>query len=81
MHYQYVRRPLRASPGEGYPPAHRAEQARILREALEVSAEAGGGGNGAYAAVGTSADRTSNGGGVGGPSDRTEGKAAAIARG
>ena len=37
--YEYVGRPLRASPGEGYSPAHKAEQARILREALEVPSE------------------------------------------
>ena len=36
--YEYVGRPLRASPGEGYSPAHKAEQARILREALDVAA-------------------------------------------
>jgi multifunctional 2-oxoglutarate metabolism enzyme len=32
----YVGRPYRASPGEGYPAAHRIEQERILREALTV---------------------------------------------
>jgi 2-oxoglutarate dehydrogenase E1 component len=35
--YQYLGRQFRASPGEGYTPAHRAEQARIIREALEAS--------------------------------------------
>ena len=33
----YVGRPERASPAEGYPAAHVAEQSRIIREALEVS--------------------------------------------
>jgi 2-oxoglutarate dehydrogenase E1 component len=33
---EYVGRPLRASPSEGYPAAHLAEQARIVREALDV---------------------------------------------
>jgi 2-oxoglutarate dehydrogenase E1 component len=32
----YVGRPERASPAEGYPAAHAAEQSRILREALEA---------------------------------------------
>ena len=32
----YVGRPERASPAEGYPAAHAAEQTRIIREALEV---------------------------------------------
>jgi 2-oxoglutarate dehydrogenase E1 component len=32
----YVGRPYRASPGEGYPSAHHIEQDRILREALTV---------------------------------------------
>ena len=32
----YVGRPERASPAEGYPAAHTAEQSRIIREALEV---------------------------------------------
>lgn len=30
----YVGRPERASPAEGYPAAHAAEQGRIIREAL-----------------------------------------------
>ena len=30
----YIGRPYRASPGEGYPAAHSAEQSRILTEAL-----------------------------------------------
>jgi multifunctional 2-oxoglutarate metabolism enzyme len=38
MHYDYVGRPDRASPGEGYSPAHKAEQARVLREALDLPA-------------------------------------------
>jgi hypothetical protein len=36
-----VGRPERASPAEGYPAAHTAEQTRIIREALQ-SAEVGG---------------------------------------
>ncbi|MEA2478482.1 MAG: 2-oxoglutarate dehydrogenase component [Thermoleophilaceae bacterium] len=35
--YEYEGRQLRASPGEGYNAAHRAEQARIVRAALGVS--------------------------------------------
>lgn len=31
----YVGRPERASPAEGYPAAHAAEQGRIIREALQ----------------------------------------------
>ena len=34
VHYEYVGRQLRASPGEGYSAAHRAEQSRIVRAAL-----------------------------------------------
>ena len=34
--YEYVGRPLRASPGEGYPPAHLAMQSRIVRSALDL---------------------------------------------
>jgi multifunctional 2-oxoglutarate metabolism enzyme len=34
MEVRYVGRPERASPAEGYPAAHLAEQARIVREAL-----------------------------------------------
>jgi 2-oxoglutarate dehydrogenase E1 component len=37
IHLGYVGRPERASPGEGYPAAHAAEQARILRTALDLS--------------------------------------------
>jgi multifunctional 2-oxoglutarate metabolism enzyme len=36
MDVRYVGRPERASPAEGYPAAHTAEQNRIIREALEV---------------------------------------------
>jgi 2-oxoglutarate decarboxylase len=36
VRYEYVGRPLRASPSEGYPAAHLAEQARIVREALDL---------------------------------------------
>jgi len=32
--YDYIGRQLRASPGEGYAAAHRAEQGRIVRAAL-----------------------------------------------
>ena len=35
VEWAYVGRELRASPGEGYAAAHRAEQARIVRTALE----------------------------------------------
>ena len=35
MVISYVGRPERASPAEGYPAAHAAEQSRIIREALE----------------------------------------------
>ena len=36
MEIRYVGRPERASPAEGYPAAHAAEQTRIIREALET---------------------------------------------
>ena len=36
----YVGRPERASPAEGYPAAHAAEQGRIIREALELEGRA-----------------------------------------
>jgi 2-oxoglutarate decarboxylase len=32
----YIGRPERASPGEGYPVAHLAEQRRIVRTALDL---------------------------------------------
>jgi len=35
--FGYVGRPERASPGEGYPAAHVAEQSRIIRTALDRS--------------------------------------------
>jgi 2-oxoglutarate decarboxylase len=35
--FGYIGRPERASPGEGYPAAHTAEQTRILRTALDLS--------------------------------------------
>jgi multifunctional 2-oxoglutarate metabolism enzyme len=35
MHFGYVGRPERASPGEGYPAAHAAEQSRIVSTALD----------------------------------------------
>jgi 2-oxoglutarate decarboxylase len=37
LHVGYVGRPERASPAEGYPAAHAAEQGRIIREALDGS--------------------------------------------
>lgn len=55
VEYEYVGRPVRASPGEGYPPAHRAEQDRILREALGLGGEDGGDGARAGAAAGAAA--------------------------
>jgi 2-oxoglutarate dehydrogenase E1 component len=42
MRIRYVGRPERASPAEGYPAAHLAEQNRIVREALQAP-EAGEG--------------------------------------
>ena len=45
MDLRYVGRPERASPAEGYPAAHLAEQGRIVREAL------GGGSSGAVVAT------------------------------
>jgi 2-oxoglutarate dehydrogenase E1 component len=38
----YVGRPYRASPGEGYPAAHRIEQERIVNDALSLSKPASG---------------------------------------
>jgi 2-oxoglutarate decarboxylase len=38
MEIRYVGRPERASPAEGYPAAHAAEQTRIIREALQDGA-------------------------------------------
>ncbi|HLM08879.1 MAG TPA: multifunctional oxoglutarate decarboxylase/oxoglutarate dehydrogenase thiamine pyrophosphate-binding subunit/dihydrolipoyllysine-residue succinyltransferase subunit, partial [Thermoleophilaceae bacterium] len=55
VEYEYVGRPVRASPGEGYPPAHRAEQDRILREALGLGGTDGGDGARAGAAAGAAA--------------------------
>jgi 2-oxoglutarate dehydrogenase E1 component len=37
MHFGYIGRPERASPGEGYPAAHATEQSRIVRTALDLS--------------------------------------------
>jgi 2-oxoglutarate dehydrogenase E1 component len=37
LEFGYVGRPERASPGEGYPAAHNAEQQRILRTALDTA--------------------------------------------
>jgi 2-oxoglutarate dehydrogenase E1 component len=37
MKFGYIGRPERASPGEGYPAAHVAEQSRIIRTALDLS--------------------------------------------
>ncbi len=36
LHFGYIGRPERASPGEGYPAAHVTEQSRIIRTALDV---------------------------------------------
>jgi len=36
LDFGYIGRPERASPGEGYPAAHIAEQNRILRTALDL---------------------------------------------
>ena len=36
LSYDYVGRQLRASPGEGYAAAHKKEQARIVRVALDL---------------------------------------------
>src|SRR3954468_22508750 len=36
IHFGYVGRPERASPGEGYPVAHVQEQSRIIRTALDL---------------------------------------------
>jgi 2-oxoglutarate dehydrogenase E1 component len=36
IHFGYIGRPERASPGEGYPAAHIAEQNRIVRTALDL---------------------------------------------
>ena len=36
IHFGYIGRPERASPGEGYPVAHLAEQQRIVRTALDL---------------------------------------------
>lgn len=48
---RYVGRPERASPAEGYPKAHADEQARIVREALEVPPPRGGAGTRRSAAL------------------------------
>ena len=37
LHFGYVGRPERASPGEGYPAAHVEEQSRIVRTALDLA--------------------------------------------
>ena len=42
MEIRYVGRPERASPAEGYPAAHPAEQGRIIREALGSGVGQGG---------------------------------------
>jgi 2-oxoglutarate decarboxylase len=36
MHFGYIGRPERASPGEGYPAAHIAEQSRIVSTAIDL---------------------------------------------
>ena len=35
-HFGYIGRPERASPGEGYPAAHIAEQSRIVTTAIDL---------------------------------------------
>jgi 2-oxoglutarate dehydrogenase E1 component len=37
LHFGFIGRPERASPGEGYPAAHADEQSRIVGTALDVS--------------------------------------------
>ena len=37
LRFGYIGRPERASPGEGYPSAHVAEQSRIVQTALDLS--------------------------------------------
>jgi 2-oxoglutarate decarboxylase len=37
MHFGYIGRPERASPGEGYPSAHADEQNRIVTTAINLS--------------------------------------------
>jgi multifunctional 2-oxoglutarate metabolism enzyme len=37
MHFGYIGRPERASPGEGYPAAHITEQSRIVSTAIDLS--------------------------------------------
>ena len=39
IHFGFIGRPERASPGEGYPAAHIAEQSRIVRTALDLSVD------------------------------------------
>ncbi|MGZ6709181.1 MAG: multifunctional oxoglutarate decarboxylase/oxoglutarate dehydrogenase thiamine pyrophosphate-binding subunit/dihydrolipoyllysine-residue succinyltransferase subunit, partial [Solirubrobacteraceae bacterium] len=41
LKFGYIGRPERASPGEGYPAAHTAEQNRILRTALDLGVPVG----------------------------------------
>ena len=41
LEFGYIGRPERASPGEGYPAAHTAEQNRILRTALDLGIPVG----------------------------------------
>ena len=36
IHFGFIGRPERASPGEGYPAAHVQEQSRIIRTALNL---------------------------------------------
>jgi 2-oxoglutarate dehydrogenase E1 component len=36
LRFGYIGRPERASPGEGYPAAHVAEQSRVVRTALDA---------------------------------------------
>jgi 2-oxoglutarate dehydrogenase E1 component len=36
IHFGFIGRPERASPGEGYPAAHMTEQSRIIRTSLDL---------------------------------------------
>jgi 2-oxoglutarate dehydrogenase E1 component len=38
IHFGYIGRPERASPGEGYPAAHASEQSRIVFTAIDLDA-------------------------------------------
>jgi 2-oxoglutarate dehydrogenase E1 component len=36
IHFGFIGRPERASPGEGYPAAHMTEQSRIITTAIDL---------------------------------------------